>query len=314
MILTITPNPSLDLLFNTDEPLRWDDANRVAQPRRRPGGQGINLTRAARALGGRSVAIALLGGRTGEALAADLEAEGTALRPVTIDGETRTFVAVRESRSGRNLLVNPRGPACGHGTEQRLIDAVRTAIAELRPTWVVSSGSIPPGLDTRLHARMGELARAAGARFVADCDGAALRAAAGAAVCDLLAPNRHEAHRLAGSDPADPITAARIARDLRTFAGVVAVKLGAEGAVAADAGGAWHARPPQVAGTSAVGAGDAFLAALLLRLDAGATTAEALRTAVAAGAAVLRADGDSLIDVAAMPALEAASHTERIPD
>ncbi|MGH7470333.1 MAG: hypothetical protein ACRENP_20510 [Longimicrobiales bacterium] len=68
MILTITPNPSLDLLFETSR-LVWDDANRMAAPRRRPGGQGVNVTRAARTLGGSSVALVLLGGRVSDELA-----------------------------------------------------------------------------------------------------------------------------------------------------------------------------------------------------------------------------------------------------
>jgi fructose-1-phosphate kinase PfkB-like protein len=64
LVLTLTPNPSLDLLFSAER-LVWDDANRLSDPRRRAGGQGMNVTRAALALGARSEAIALLGGRTG---------------------------------------------------------------------------------------------------------------------------------------------------------------------------------------------------------------------------------------------------------
>src|SRR5690606_27197723 len=56
VILTLTPNPSLDLLFEA-ESLRWNDANRLEAPRRRPGGQGINVVRAARALGGDARAV-----------------------------------------------------------------------------------------------------------------------------------------------------------------------------------------------------------------------------------------------------------------
>ena len=57
MILTVTPNPSLDLLFRAER-LVWDDANRIPLPRRRPGGQGINVVRAVRALDPRAPARA----------------------------------------------------------------------------------------------------------------------------------------------------------------------------------------------------------------------------------------------------------------
>src|SRR5262245_36709174 len=102
MILTITPNPSLDLLFESPR-LVWDDANRLDAPRRRPGGQGINVTRAARVLGASSVAVALLGGRVGDELQSMLSAEGTPCERIDITGETRVFVGARETESGRSL-------------------------------------------------------------------------------------------------------------------------------------------------------------------------------------------------------------------
>ena len=64
LAVTVTPNPSVDILFET-ETLVWDDANRVPEPRRRAGGQGINVARALRVLGAEAVPVALLGGRTG---------------------------------------------------------------------------------------------------------------------------------------------------------------------------------------------------------------------------------------------------------
>ncbi|NLG61592.1 MAG: 1-phosphofructokinase, partial [Candidatus Cloacimonetes bacterium] len=45
-------------------------------PRRCAGGQGINVTRAARILGGESIAVTLIGGTTGDELLQLLDAEG----------------------------------------------------------------------------------------------------------------------------------------------------------------------------------------------------------------------------------------------
>src|SRR5947207_2890243 len=108
MILTVTPNPSIDLLYEADT-LVWDDANRVAMPRRRAGGQGINLTRAACVLGADSVALALFGGTTGAELKALLDEDATNYFAIAMAGQTRVFVAVRETTTGRSLLINPRG-------------------------------------------------------------------------------------------------------------------------------------------------------------------------------------------------------------
>ena len=316
MILTVTPNPSLDLLF-TAERLVWDDANRIASPRRRPGGQGINLARALAALGGETRAIALLGGATGADLARLLEDEGIPLDAIPIDGETRTFVGVRERSSGRSVLLNSLGPALPEADGARLIGAIERALAAHRPRWLVCSGSIPPGLPADLYARPLSLCRGQRAAYVVDCDGAPLREAAERG-CDVLSPNAAEAERLlelpAGSIEG-PEAAAAAARSMCTRFGtrVAFVTLGVEGAVAADAAGAWHAAASEPdSGASAVGAGDAFLAGALLALDGGGTTEAAVRAGVAAGSAVLRSTGADLLTRADYDELLKTTNARRI--
>lgn len=331
MIITVTPNPSLDLLFRTDR-LVWDDANRVPLPRRRPGGQGINVVRAARSLEPRATAraIALLGGAVGRELEDVLAAEGTPLRPVPVAGESRVFVGVRETATGRSLLLNPRGPAAGNAEAEGLLAALEEelSVAEAAGSsaWVACCGSLPPGLPADLYARLGAAARARGHRFVPDCDGEALRGAV-AAGCDLLVPNIHEAGRLLGREIVDIPDAVRAARSLLELGPAVAViTLGAEGAVAATPDGSWVAAPAlpaalreEAAGGSAVGAGDALLAALLLALDAASTPttpvpaeaiAAALAWAVAAGTATLLGRDGSLVLAADVARVRASVHVE----
>lgn len=310
MILTITPNPSLDLLFRAER-LVWDDANRIPLPRRRPGGQGINVVRAARALDPNAPAraIALLSGAVGRELSETLAAEGTPLRAVPLDGESRVFVGVRETDTGRSLLLNPRGPAAGEAEAAALLDAVEEELAVAGSAshvgWVACCGSLPPGLPTDLYARIGALARERGHRFVADCDGEALRLAVEAG-CDLLVPNIHEAGRLLGREigATGAVACARSLLDLG--ASVVVVTLGVDGAVAVSRDGAWTARPAlppelrhEADGGSAVGAGDALLSALLLALQGeGGSLRSALVDGVAAGTATLLGRGSTLLDAA----------------
>jgi 1-phosphofructokinase len=298
LVLTVTPNPSIDLLFDAER-LEWEDANRVADPRRRPGGQGINLTRAVRVLGGASEAVALLGGGTGRELAAALAAEGTRLHAVHADGETRTFVAVRERDSGRSLLLNARGPSRTAADARALADLVRDRLASLRPGWLACCGSLPTGFAPDFYAELVGLARSAGCRVVVDCDGDALRLAADAG-CDLLVPNQHEAERLTGrrvSGVDGALAAARLLCSRGTP--LVAVTLGADGAVLADSDGSHvRARPPVIAGGSAVGAGDAFLAGLLIALESGEDLQTVVVRGVAAAAATLRSRGADLLTAA----------------
>ena len=293
MILTLTPNPSLDLLYVADE-LCWDDANRVATPRARAGGQGVNMARAARALGARVHAIFPAGGPFGAVLVERLRSEGTSFDAIPIAGDTRLFVGVRELSTGRSMLVNPRGPQFTAGEIAALSAALAEALRAHEPRWLACCGSLPPGFNEDFYAEMGALAREAGVRFLPDCDGAALRAAA--PVADALVPNLHEAERLLGTH-IDGIDSA--AANVRMLAGTArafaVIKMGAEGAVMCVGDEAWHAAPPRIDGGSAVGAGDTLLAALLHSFREGAAPADAIRYAVAAGSAVLLGEGEDLV-------------------
>jgi 6-phosphofructokinase 2 len=293
MILTITPNPSIDYLFET-ETLCWDDANRVEMPRVRAGGQGINLTRAARVLGGESVAIGFFGGAAGSELESMLAEEGTPCISVRIQADTRVFFGVRETATGRSMLVNPRGPILNENDRKELLHAVEDACARYHPTWIVCSGSVPRGLGNDFYARIAQLAHHCNARFVADCDGEALANAVGAG-CDLIAPNRHEAERLTYTSINNQDQAIGAAQSLRLVAETVLLKLGDDGAIATSQAGCWIARGPALQSGSAVGAGDAFLAAVLVAKENGAPLDEALRSAVAAGTAVLLSRGSDLL-------------------
>jgi 1-phosphofructokinase len=319
VILTVTPNPSLDLLFRVDR-LVWEDANRTAPPRRRPGGQGINVIRAVRALdpGAEALAVAPLGGPVGREIRAILDGEGTPLRAVPVDGETRIFVGTRESETGRSLLLNPRGPEAGPEVEQAVFAAVDECLDRAAsPAWIVGCGSLLPGLPPDFYARLGRRARDRGGRFIPDCDGEALAAAV--PVADVLAPNDMEAGRLVGRavrTPAEAASAGHVLRDRGPLR--VLVTLGSRGAVSVSEDGAWWGRPdlpPELARAaeegSAVGAGDAFLAGLLL-VD-GQGEAEALRRAVATGTAVLLGRGGTLVSAADVESVLPHVRVDRIP-
>jgi sulfofructose kinase len=76
---------------------------------------------------------------------------------------------------------------------------------------------------------------------------------------------------------------------LREGASRVAVTLGADGAVAANADGAWAVAAPEIEVVSTLGAGDVFHGALLASLLDGRSLPDALRRAVVAAALSCRA-------------------------
>lgn len=105
---------------------------------------------------------------------------------------------------------------------------------------------------------------------------------------DLFLPNREEAARIAGID--DPEAAAR--ELVRLGARVVAVKLGAEGALVATAGGALaHRRALPVEPVETTGAGDAFDAGFISGWLAGRPLEDCLALGVACGSLSTRGVG-----------------------
>jgi ribokinase len=105
------------------------------------------------------------------------------------------------------------------------------------------------------------------------------------ALADIITPNEHEAATLTGiavRDDQGAIAAARalIARGARR----VALKLGARGALTADAEGEQFWSPFTVTPVDTVAAGDAFNGGLAVALSEGRSFNEAIRWGLAAGA------------------------------
>ncbi|AXK34621.1 carbohydrate kinase family protein [Streptomyces armeniacus] len=112
---------------------------------------------------------------------------------------------------------------------------------------------------------------------------------------DFLLPNADEAHALAASLGAAPVTGAdaltAAAAELAGYGPLVAVKNGADGALAHDGIRTWRAAPVPVDPLDTVGAGDSFDAGFLAALLRGEDTARALQLAAACGALSTRAHG-----------------------
>ena len=152
--------------------------------------------------------------------------------------------------------------------------------------FVTLSGSLPPGVPTGFYAELLQMARAAGVPAALDCSGPALRQGLETGCPALIKPNQAEFQALVGRplhDLAEFIAAAR--ETAAAYHTLVVLSLGAKGAVAVQNDQAWHARPPRIPVTSAVGSGDTLLAGVAQGLVRGAALADALRQGVAAGTA-----------------------------
>lgn len=284
MILTVTPNPALDVTYEVDA-LVPGASLRVDAPRARAGGKGVNVARVLRQAGAEATAILTAGGPVGQEVVDDLEASGLPHLAVAVSGGTRRSVAIVDRAAGDTTILNEHGHALDPVELAALFTTVRAALP--RATCVVASGSLPPGAPDELYADVVRDARSVGTPAVIDATGTALLAAC-AAGADLVKPNREELVATTGVD--DPVRGAR--RLLDAGARRVVVTLGAEGLLALDAADpdrVFRARLPRPLRGNPTGAGDAAVAAAALGLAEGLPFPELLRRAVAWSAAAVLA-------------------------
>jgi 1-phosphofructokinase len=270
VIITVTPNPGLDLTYVLTSSENDGDVRRADRSTIEASGKGINVTRALTRVGVPSWAVFPSGGRTGRLLRALLDEEGVLSRTAEQSGDVRlntTALLPDQHTLKFNGPGSPLAPSEQHAllaaAEATLVEAAGTSTDQV---WLAVCGSLPPQTDVTLVSDLVKLAHRHGARCVVDASGPSLVAALEAGA-DLIAPNRHELGevspeaRSANSFPDLVVAAAEVSR--RTQSQML-VSLGQHGALYTDGRSALHAWGPALVPVNSAGAGDALLAGWLL--------------------------------------------------
>ncbi len=286
-ILTLTINPALDMAAEA-EAVRPVHKIRTFGEHCDPGGGGINVARVVRELGGDTLALFAAGGASGQLIEDMLSDMGIPYRSVPIAGVTRVSFTVRDRSSGLEYRFVPQGPELSAADGEKIL----AALSEFDANWIVASGSLPPGVAPDFYARVANIAAMRGARFVLDTSGPALKAALRHGV-DLLKPSLGEFESIVGREVRDPQSQAREARELirSGAARMIALTLGRDGAMLVTSDDVVRLPAIEVVEKSAVGAGDSFLAGLVLGLARGQSHKSALQLAIATAAAAVSSPG-----------------------
>ena len=282
MILTVTLNPAVDLYLSVEE-LSVDDVNRVLWFRRDPGGKGINVSRVIHELGGKSIALSLLGGETGEEIFRHLHAKGIWVERIPVAGSTRTNIAIKEEKNGRLIKLNEKGALVARHHLKICLE--RLERLSHRGDLVALCGSLPPGAPPKTYSDFIRFLRARGIRVLLDADGESLREGL-RALPSFIKPNVHELARVVGRNVRtlrERITAAR--KLLHPKMEGVLVSMGKEGAILMSHQGSWFSQTPKVKTESAIGSGDSLVGGFLLGLSRGKSFPESLRLGMACGTA-----------------------------
>lgn len=322
-LVAIGLNPTLDRTIRLDAlvpgtVLRASDASLTA------GGKALNLCRAARTLGAAPVLVGPVPGELGRLAERLAVSEGIECRGVPTAGELRGTTVIIESNR-RTTIVNEPGPELGVD-EWAALRATASAAVDSGAT-VAICGSAPPGTPRDADEQLIAIAHAAGGRVAVDANGPRLVAAA-VAGADLVSPNLAEAERALGSsgqaestdiegvDRHEVMRRSMVAADALVGLGArsALVSAGPMGVAWRTAGESGFVAAPVVDVVNPIGAGDAFLGATLVALDAGATLDAAVRRGVAYAAASVRHPVAGYADLSVVEALLPRVHAATRPE
>ena len=281
MIVTVTPNPSIDRTLRVP-PLERGAVIRASASVSEAGGKGLNVSRALASQGVATTAIVPLSLGSAAMIRA-LLGTTVAIEPVTIAGEIRVNLSLLEA-DGAVTKINEPGPELSPNDVEALLE--RTVRLGANAAWVVGSGSLPPGAPADFYAQLAGRLRGA-VRIAIDTDSEALRACVGRRI-HLLKPNHRELQQLVGAPLPTLGAVEAAARDhVRQGATSVLVSLSSDGALYVDAETSIHGEARLDGVVNPVGAGDALLAGYL----AAGGLRTGLATAISWSAAACRSAG-----------------------
>lgn len=277
MIVTLTPNPAVDLTYRLPV-LTAGRSHRVGAPQRRAGGKGVNTAGVLARMGVEHRCAAAVGAEVAPWWEQDLRARGVQPLTVTVHAPHRTrSTTAYVTDDGEATLLSEEGECCPAQAwselTERVLDALSGSGAGQRDpssrSVLAVCGSLAP--DTPLDPLLGLVSRALeqGVAVVVDGSGPWLRAVLPLRPT-LVRPNASEAHGVTGETDA----AASARRLVELGARAAVVSSGEEGAVLQTPAGAWRARPGARLNGNPTGAGDAATAAIVTHLAQGDPAAE----------------------------------------
>jgi 6-phosphofructokinase 2 len=289
-IVTITVNPALDKSTHF-KGLVAEQKIRCEEPRFDAGGGGINVSKAICRLGGTSLAVFTSGGPLGKMLEELVTKESITFQAIPVQTWTReSFVAVDDNTNSQYRFGFTGGEITAK-EEQAVLDA----IANLKPKFLVASGSLNEGLSADFYQKVAEIAKKSNSKLIVDTSGEALKKVLETGAY-LIKPNVGELAKLIGVERLEMEEVNEAAKQIITQGGaeIVVVSLGPQGAVLVTKDNYEFVPAPNVAKKSTVGAGDSMVGGMVWALSQNKSLKEVIRWGVACGSAATMNEGTQL--------------------
>jgi 6-phosphofructokinase 2 len=289
-IVTLTINPSLDKSTQFTG-LIAEQKIRCKPPRYDAGGGGINVSKAISRLGGDSLCVFSSGGSPGIKLEELVQKEGIEIKTISTQNWTRENLVALDTNTNSQYRFCFPGASISDLEKETIIQTVQ----QLKPKYLVASGSLNEGLATDFYQKIADLAKASGTKLIVDTSGEALKKVLEKGVY-LVKPNIGELAKLIGVERLETNEVEVAARKLieKGSAEIVVVSLGAQGAVLVTATQTEFVPAPNVVKKSTVGAGDSMVGAMVWALSLNKSLKEVVQWGVACGSAATMNEGTQL--------------------
>jgi 6-phosphofructokinase 2 len=257
-----------------------------------PGGGGINVARAILKLGGSAKAIYPAGGYTGNTFDQLMDEENVPRISIRTKNETRENVIILEKEGNKQFRFGFPGTELFESEWNECLEAIEK---EKDVSFIVASGSLPPGVPDDVYARLARIAKKKKAKLVVDTSGEALKNAVSEGVY-LLKPNLGELATLVGKEKIEEDEIEALAKKIINDGGaeVMVISMADKGAFLFSKVETFKVVPPKVEIKSTVGAGDSMVAGIVFALSSGASLGQALEYGVASGTAATLQAGTEL--------------------
>jgi 6-phosphofructokinase 2 len=220
-----------------------------------------------------------------------LKEEGIVFHAVDTQVETRENWVMLETSTNQQYRFTFPGREVMEETVKTLVDQIRA----FTPSYVVASGSLPPGLPDYFYGLIVKNAAAVGAKCIVDTSGPALQALKGKHAF-MIKPNIGELCKMLNIDWLDKEEVPNAAQQAIAdgFAEIIVVSMGPDGAWLVSSAERHFVAAPPVEKKSTVGAGDSMVAGITYSLQKNLTLKDAIRFGVACGSAATMNEGTQL--------------------
>ena len=291
-IITLTMNPVVD----KDTSVAGIVPNkklRCKTPAYYAGGGGINVSRALKNLGYKSICMYLSGGPMGMHLQQLISNNNIEQKVVPIEGWTRENLSVTDT----NTQLQYRFVVPGPNVKKEEWEEVLTLLEEnlQKDDFLVASGKLPPKMPTDFYVQVSKITDKKEAKLVLDTSGEALLPSMKANIF-LMKPNLGELSTILHVASISAMELEPLAKRLleENSCKVLVVSLGAKGALWATKNEIEYIPAPTVHQKSTIGAGDSMVAGMVFSLTHGKSLGEAVKYGVACGTAATLHPGTQL--------------------